>query len=390
MQAATTISPSPQQKLRVYNRAGGWGKSVAKLISVFNNKGGVGKSTICWNLADSLGRRGKRVLLIDFDPQCNLSIAMLGEDLFVKTLPTQNVPYGTTVRSFMQRFLQNTGGEEIFLHKGPNTSGNVDLIAGDFWLNVYADSLNVGADLLTGTGLSRYVALQKIVAAAEEKGGQFDYAIVDLPPSFGALVRAAFYSSDYYIVPCTSDNFSVYCVGLIGQMVPSFIGDWEIGLKRFKDTNPHFKEFDELGRPVFAGWIFNGFDTARKRRTPLAIAAAAPMGHKEMIQADKTMHGRISDAVRDDLVKKVSTQIKGFLPIAAGLPTGYQIGDIEDANVLIQNSLWLNVPLGQLDKHEQVISLQDRSKWAWNQLEQIELIRNKFDSTAAAVEKICV
>ena len=133
---------------------------------------------------------------------------MLGEDLFVGTLPTQNVPYGTTVRSFLQRFLQNTGGEEIFLHKGPHTSANVDLVAGDFWLNVYADSLNVGADLLTGTGLSRYVALQKIVAAAEAKKGQaFDFVIIDLPPSFGALVRAAFYSSHYYVVPCTSDKF---------------------------------------------------------------------------------------------------------------------------------------------------------------------------------------
>lgn len=89
---------------------------MAKIISVFNNKGGVGKSTVCWNLSDAIARKGKRVLLIDFDPQCNLSIAVLGEEKFVRTLPTQNVPYGTTIRSFLQRFLQNTGGEEVFLH----------------------------------------------------------------------------------------------------------------------------------------------------------------------------------------------------------------------------------------------------------------------------------
>ena len=256
---------------------------------------------------------------------------------------------------------------------------------------MYADSLNVGADLLTGTGLSRYVALQKIVGAAEAKNGSpFDFVIIDLPPSFGALVRAAFYSSDYYIVPCTSDNFSVYCVGLIGQMVPSFVNDWRIGLQRFKDTNPHFTDFDKLGQPVFAGWIFNGFDTARKRRNPVAIALDAPMGEKEMIQADRTMHNRISDAIRDDLVKNLSKNIKSFSPIAAGIPVGSQIGDIEDANVLIQNSLWLNVPLGQLHSFEQVVSLQDRTKWAWNQLEQIKLIREKFDATAQAVEKICI
>src|SRR4029077_10822605 len=135
---------------------------------------------------------------------------------------------------------------------------------------------------LSGTGLSKYVILRRMVhRAAEMSGHLFDYVFVDLPPSFGALVRATFYSADYYIVPCTSDNFSVYCVGLIGQMVPSFITDWEIGLRRFKATNPHFTDFNDLGKPVFAGWIFNGFDTARKRR---AFAVGAPTGEKEMIQ----------------------------------------------------------------------------------------------------------
>jgi chromosome partitioning protein len=369
-------------------RGGLWSNGMATLISVFNNKGGVGKSTICWNLADSLGRRGKSVLLIDFDPQCNLSIAMLGEDLFIGTLPTQNVPYGTTIRSFLQRFLQNTGGEEVFLHGGPHTSANVRLIAGDFWLNVYADSLNVGADLLTGTGLSRYVALQRIVSAAEAKNGSaFDFVIIDLPPSFGALVRAAFYSSSYYIVPCTSDNFSVYCVGLIGQMVPSFINDWEIGLHRFKATNPHFTDFDDLGQPVFAGWIFNGFDTARKRRV---VAVGAPTGEKEMIQADRTMHDRVAVAIRDDLVGSLNANVRAFQPIASGLPPNYRIGDIEDANVLIQNSLWLSVPLGELDHYDQVVSLQDRRRWAANQIEQIQLIGKKFSEAAEWVETICL
>jgi cellulose biosynthesis protein BcsQ len=367
------------------------GLPVAKIISVFNNKGGVGKSTICWNLAHALGEQGKKTLLIDFDPQCNLSIAMLGEVIFVETLPTQNLPYGTTIRSFLQRFLQNTGGEEVFLYKGQYTNQNVDLIAGDFWLNIYADSLNVGNDLLMGSGLSRYVALQKIVASAEANAGlHYDFVIVDLPPSFGALVRAAFYSSDYYIVPCTSDNFSVYCVGLIGQMVPAFIADWNIGLSRFKSTNPHFNAFDLLGRPVFAGWIFNGFDTARRRRTSAEIDAGVQLGEKEMIQADRTMHSRVATAVADDLVASLRRAITSYNPVAAGLPDNFRIGDIEDANVLIQNSLWLNVPLSDLHRHEQVVTLRDRRKWAENQVEQIQLFGRKFGEAAAHVISVCV
>ena len=364
---------------------------MGKMLSIFNNKGGVGKSTIAWNLADALGNRGHRVLLVDFDPQCNLSIAMLGEEYFVKTLAQQNQPYGQTNRSFLQRFLQNTGGEEVFLHRGSATDRNVALIAGDFWLNIYADSLNVGADLLTGTGLSRYVVLRQIVAAAEKKDeNEFDFVLVDLPPSFGALVRAAFYSSDYYIVPCTSDNFSVYCVGLIGQMVPSFITDWRIGLDRFKLSNPNYAEFDDLGHPVFAGWVFNGFDTARTRRSPEEIARDAPLGDRAMVRADATMHERVRDAISSDLVDQLNRQITDYTPVSGSLGEEWQIGDIEDANVLIQNSLWLNVPLGKLGDYRQVTSLQERSQWALNQREQIDLIGQKFDHLAKNIETHCV
>ncbi len=265
------------------------------------------------------------------------------------------------------------------------------MVAGDFWLNIYADSLNVGADLLTGTGLSRYVALRRIVETAETVWREvIDFVIVDLPPSFGSLVRAAFYSSEYFIVPCTSDNFSVYCVGLIGQMVPSFINDWNSGLARFKLANPQFTDFDALGQPKFAGWVFNGFDTARRRRSPNQIAAGVPVQNKIMIQADATMHGRLSAAISNDLVGNLLTQITSYAPVANGLPVNFQIGDIEDANNLVQNSLWLRVPIGQLHNHQQVVSIQDRTGWAANQLESIQIIGDKFDQMAQIVQSVCV
>lgn len=364
---------------------------MAKVIVIFNNKGGVGKTVLCWNLADTLARRGKNILLIDFDPQCNLSIAMLGEDNFVQKLPTQNIPYGTTLRSFLQRFLQNTGGEELFLHSGINTHPNVKLIAGDFWLNMYADSLSVGADLLSGTGMSKYVILRKMIKKAEsDMGIAFDYVLLDLPPSFGALVRAAFYSADYYIVPCTSDNFSVYCVGLIGQMIPAFIRDWKTGLVRFKESNPHYTEFDNLGVPVFAGWIFNGFDTTRERRTQKQMALKVKPLKRKMVQADKTFCDRIEKAISDSLVSSLKKEDIGYDGVASKAVNPYQIGDIEDANVLIQNSLWQNVPIGRLRTVQQVKTLQDRAAWAKNQTDQIDLLRDKFEKLANNVETICI
>jgi len=365
---------------------------MSKIISIFNNKGGVGKTSLCWNIADSLGRKEKKVLLIDFDPQCNLSIAVLGDDTFVDILPNQSTPYGTTIRSFLQRFLQNTGGEESFTHNGVNTNNNVDLVAGDFWLNVYADSLNVGADLLSGTGLTKYIVLRTLVKKIEEdKGTEYDFVIIDLPPSFGSLVRAAFYSSDYFIVPCTSDNFSEYCVGLIGQMIPSFIRDWQDGLARFKATNPHFEEFDNFGQPKFAGWIFNGFDTAKERRTRAEIDAGMPEKDKKMMRADETFHQSLQEAINSNLIANLTESISAYTPIAENIiEQNNQLGQIEDANVLIQNSLWLNVPLGQLHNFQQVKSLNNRTNWAQNQVEQIELLRSKFEELADNIIRVCI
>ncbi len=363
---------------------------MSKTIAVFNNKGGVGKTNLCWNIADQLGRHGKRVLLIDFDPQCNLSIAVLGEEEFTQRLPTRNAPYGTTVRSFLQRFLQNTGGEELFLHKGPHTHQNVDLVAGDFWLNVYADSLSLGGDLLSGTGLSKYLVLTRIIEKAKETSGtDYDFIFVDLPPSFGALVRATFYSSDYFIVPCTSDNFSVYCAGLIGQMIPSFVRDWKTGLARFKESNPHFTDFDNLGKPVFAGWIFNGFDTARERRTKFEIESGVPVKERQLVRADQTFKERLVEGITIDLVGNLTVANLGYNGVANGLPADYLVGGIEDANVLIQNSLWQNVPLGQLHTVQQLTNLQDRTAWIWNQLEQINLLRSKFDELCTRIQSVC-
>lgn len=348
--------------------------SMTKIISIFNNKGGVGKTTLLWNVADSLARKGKRVLMIDFDPQCNLSLAVLGTDAFTKTLPTQNLPYGTTIRAYLQRFLQNTGGFEFFTHTGKHTHHNAELIAGDFWLNVYAESLNVGSDLLTGTGVAKYVVLRDLLEFGNEEKKEkenkkpYDYALVDLPPSFGALVRAALYSSDYFIVPCTSDTFSAYCVGLIGEMLPGFFEDWSSGFGRFKKANPQLSKYDALGEPKFAGWIFNGFD----------------MRKDNFVKADQIHHDKISESIAKDLVVKLAQSV------CHRLPTNYMVGQIEDMNVLVQNSMWQNVPVSQLANFRPIKNLQDRGNWAPNQLDQIGSLGGRFNELAENIINFCI
>ena len=115
------------------------------------------------------------------------------------------------------------------VHAGPHTDKKVEIVAGDFWLNVYSDALSVGSDLLAGNGIAKFTAIRALEAKLRDQGKVYDYVMIDLPPSFGGLVRSSLYSSDYLIIPCTSDTFSEYCIGLISQMLPQFVSDCRIG-----------------------------------------------------------------------------------------------------------------------------------------------------------------
>ena len=206
---------------------------------------------------------------------------MLGSAGFKELVSANKSP--KTIRGFLQGYLQNTGPGDIQSYAGEHTNKNVKIIAGDFLLNVYSDSLSVGNDLLTGNGIAKFVALRTLEAKLREKGEIYDYIMIDLTPSFGGLVRSALYSSDHLIIPCTSDTFSEYCIGLIAQMLPQFISDWNTGIGRFKQNNYGLKDYDSYGRPVFSGWIFNGFDTRDKK----------------MLRADKAHYENINEAIEN-------------------------------------------------------------------------------------------
>eukprot|EP01012_Entosiphon_sulcatum_P012834 TRINITY_DN18134_c0_g1_i2.p1 TRINITY_DN18134_c0_g1~~TRINITY_DN18134_c0_g1_i2.p1 ORF type:complete len:345 (+),score=17.48 TRINITY_DN18134_c0_g1_i2:145-1179(+) len=337
---------------------------MAKFISIFNNKGGVGKTTLTWNLADALAEKGKKTLLVDFDPQCNLSIAMLGSGTFKNLV--SNSSSTKTIRSFLQGYLQNTGPGPINTYRGPNTNPDANLVAGDFWLNVYSDSLSVGNDLLTGNGISKFSALRTLEERLRNDGTVYDYVMIDLPPSFGGLVRSALYSSDYLIIPCTSDTFSEYCIGLIGQMLPQFIADWDIGVQRFKQNNYGSTEYDSIGMPKYAGWIFNGYDTRSQK----------------MLRADHAHYQNIKNA-NNKLALDLIKNVKKYSAVAGLTNSDYNIGQVEDMNVLIQNSLWQSIPASKLDQHQQVKNLSgDKQKWSDAQLTLIRKIRTQIETIA--------
>lgn len=349
---------------------------MAVYISVFNNKGGVGKTTLVYNIADSIGEKGKKVLAIDFDAQCNLSINAVGKNSFISSLtgPSGN----QSIKEFLQPRLQGTGSGSVFTHKGSNTSNNVDFILGDFWLNVYAESLSLGSDLLAGTGISKFVEIRALVDRLSSEGKVYDYVLIDLPPSFGSLVRAACYSSDYIIIPSTSDAFSEYCIELIGRMLPTFVADWQQGLNRFQRDNPGVTNFDNFGMPRFGGWIFNGYDTRRAS------------GIKKLVQADSAHRDRITQSIANNIVNLLGNSIKHYQAIPSLITSPYQLGGIEDMNVLIQNSQWRSAPVSKINKFSPLKSLGNKLSWSQAQRDLIDTLSREFSNIADNIIKTLV
>jgi cellulose biosynthesis protein BcsQ len=96
-----------------------------KKIALFNHKGGVGKTTLSINIAEALAEEGRRVLLVDADPQCNLTSFYMPEDLLEKRLAETDVgddDSGGTVWSALQPVAEGRGGVgDVDLCKVPSS-----------------------------------------------------------------------------------------------------------------------------------------------------------------------------------------------------------------------------------------------------------------------------
>lgn len=349
---------------------------MAKVIALFNNKGGVGKTTTIWNLATSLAEKDKRVLIIDFDPQCNLSIATLGDEEFSGFLESsKELPYGKTIRSFALPYIQQSAPGKAYVAKpkfGPK-SGALDIVPGDFWLNNFSDILNVGTDVIGGAGLYRFLMPSSLIDSVErEYEILYDFVLIDLPPSFNTLVRSALYSSDYFLVPCTPDLFSAYCVGLIGQVLPRFIEDWEQGKTRYLQSNLYDQIIPKKGQPKFGGWIFNGFDT-RKKSGSNSISKTG---------ADQAQFENILCSIEQQLIPKLN-QIKAYKAIPEFI-NKEPAANIEDLNVMAPDSIVQNVPIKYLPQYKPTRDI-GRGTWAKNQISLMRKMDEEYDKLAELI-----
>lgn len=159
-----------------------------KVISISNVKGGVGKTTTAAVLSAGLTAKGYKVLMIDSDPQTNLTMCFRQE-------PPDEAPSLYHVYSEGKRL------DEV----KENIKPGLDLVIGDFELcNADMQFLKAG----------RLKMLSKAFKNLE-KG--YDVVVIDTPPNLGILSLNAFLVSDYIVVPMAADSFSLKGIRLLKQ-----------------------------------------------------------------------------------------------------------------------------------------------------------------------------
>jgi len=195
---------------------------MAKTICLFNHKGGVSKTTTAFNLGWKMAEMGAKVLMIDFDPQCNLTGMVMGFDGIddLEKIYTDNPP--NNVRDALAPAFEakpkQIEGATCMPVKG-NT--NLFLLAGHIGLSEYETTLGVAQEL-SGSLLPLRNLPGSIRFMIDETASRIgaDYVLIDMSPSLGPLNQNLFTTSDHFLVPLHPDYFSSMALSSLARTLP--------------------------------------------------------------------------------------------------------------------------------------------------------------------------
>ena len=230
------------------------GRGAALRLVLYNHKGGVGKTTLTVNIAAALASAGKRVLLVDADPQCNITSYLVEAIVVNKWLDDSDSEKGVTIWSAIRPVAESSGPPKL-VEPFERIKG-IYLIPGDIKLSEFEQDLNQ----IWTECLQRKVRGFKGASAISELVGEVaarvkaDYVFYDVGPNIGPLNRVILLDCDYFIVPAACDLFSTRALSTLGHSLESWIREWEIISQLAPDNTLLLP-----GKPKFLGYILQKF-----------------------------------------------------------------------------------------------------------------------------------
>lgn len=299
-----------------------------KIISFFNHKGGVSKTTSTFHVGWKLAELGHKVLLVDADPQCNLTALALGytddadiEQHYAK-YPMSDVYAG--LKPVIDGDLRRLEPAEPAATANPNLfvlCGNIALSEAETQLSVALTTRNSIPAIRNLPG-----SIGELIRLTGEEIGA-DFVLVDMSPSVGALNQCILMASDHFIVPTAPDFFCVQAIRSLSKTIPR----WSDEIDFFRDRELIYPIPEEP--PVMLGFLSQKY---RPRN-----GAPAKSFQQWINRIDETVDNELAPALN---AKKMIVSFKRFQ--ASVNETGpFNLANISDFNSLVAQSQKYSVPV---------------------------------------------
>lgn len=307
---------------------------MAKRLVVFNHKGGVSKTTSTYNIGWTIARNS-RVLLVDADPQCNLTGLILGEN-FEKyytddATKSENIKDGVSA-TFDGKPVPIAPVNCVSPERAPNLfllAGHANLSEYDAALTFAQTSNNAITTLQNLPG-----AFAELLRLTEQKYA-IDYTIIDLNPGLSAINQNLFLISNAFIIPTNPDPFSIMALDTLTTVLPRWVGWKKNAIDLFANSAYPLP----AGIPKFVGVLIQRFNirkgkAAKPYRDNIAEIKAKVAGtvFKAWSAADMTLPTEQYEGVAgDEFCLAEIPDFQGLLPKShdAGVP----VFDLTDGEI---------------------------------------------------------